>query len=110
VRRGKLREEFAPWAGLLVGLVGAAIVHQVGSEGAFDDCARASPGLVLVLGVLGISMTFAAAWASWTVVRNASEGRSRRLVGTISICTATLFVMAMLLPMTAWLVLPACFA
>jgi hypothetical protein len=109
MKLGKLREEMAPWAGLLVGLAGAGLVHQFGSQGTFNHCAAASPAPNLIAAGIGVAVTILAAMSSWRVVRSSSEGRSRRLVGVISVGTAALFVMAMLLPMIASLVIPPCF-
>jgi uncharacterized membrane protein len=106
---GSLAETLAPWAGLVVGLVTTAIVHQFGSEGTFNHCATTSPLPVLLIGLLGTLVTAAAGFLSWQVVRRPNEGASRRLVATISVGAAALFVMTMLLPMIAALVLPPCF-
>lgn len=110
MRVGKLRGQFAPWSGLVFGLAGAGFVHQFGSQGVFNDCTAASPVPVLIAAAVGIVVAVAAAIASWGVVRNASEGPSRRLVGIVSVGVAALFVMTMLLPMIASLVIPRCFA
>ena len=106
----EIRDQFAPWSGLVVGLAGTGLVHQFGSEATFNHCAAASPVPILIGSIVGIVVTFAAALESWRVARNSSEGPSRRLVGIVSVGTAALFVMAMLLPMIASLVIPQCFA
>jgi hypothetical protein len=108
-RAGRLREQFMPWAGLVVGLAAAIIAHQFGSEGTFNDCAVASPVPLLIVAVLCIAATVVAMLASWRIAANRSEGPTRRLVGLISASTAALFVFAMMLPMIASLLLPRCF-
>ena len=106
----KLRDQFAPWSGLVIGLVGTGLVHQFGSEGVFNHCAAASPVPIVIGAVVGIAVTLVAARISWSVVRNSSEGPSRRLIGVVSVGAAALFAMTMLLPLLASLIIPPCFA
>lgn len=106
----KLRQELAPWSGLVVGIAGAALVHQFGSQGTFNHCAAATPVPILIGASIGVLVTIAAALASWQVARSSSEGLSRRLIGLISVGSAALFIMAMLLPMIASLVILPCYA
>jgi hypothetical protein len=108
-RAARFREQFMPWAGLVVGLAAAGIAHQFGSEGVFNDCAVNSPVPLLIVALLCIAATAAAGLASWRIAANRSEGPTRRLVGLVSGGTAALFVFAMLLPMIASLLLPRCF-
>jgi len=107
-RSRQLVEGFAPWAGLVVGLIALAIVHQYGSEGVFNDCQAASPGPLLVVAFLGLLACAASAFASWRGMRG-SDSDSRRVIAVISIGSALLFVFAILLAMIAALVLPPCF-
>ena len=102
-------EQFRPWAGLVVGILATAFVHQFGSDSVFDHCAAASPAPVLVVGLLGIAVTIAAALISWRAAKGGDEQESWALMGFVSVGIAALFVMAMLLPMIAALVLPRCF-
>jgi hypothetical protein len=102
-------ELFRPWAGLVVATLAAGIVHQFGSEGVFDDCTLISPMPLLIVCVVGLVACVAAGWVSWTVARNPSEGPARKVAGVISAGMAALFVVAILLPMIAAVVLPPCF-
>lgn len=105
----ELREQFMPWAGLVVGIFGIGFAHQFGSDSVFNECEVASPIPLLVAAVAGILITVLAAFVSWRVVSNRDEGPARRLIATISVGAAALLVFATLLPMIASLVLPPCF-
>lgn len=103
-----LAQVFLPWAGLVIGLPALAIVHQVGSEGTFNDCRAASPGPILAVALVGLLVCLAAGLGSWRSIGR-SNRPSRRLIGTISVGSAGLFAFAILLAMIAALVLPPCF-
>ena len=109
MKRSQARDLFMPWAGLVIGLVALAIVHQFGSEGVFDDCATISPVPLVLVALLGIAATLVGALASWRIVRNDDEAPARRLVGIVSVGCAAFFVLAMALPVIASLMLPPCF-
>jgi hypothetical protein len=98
-----------PWAGLVIGVVALGVAHQFGSDGTFDHCLSISPGPLLGVSALAIAATLAGAFASWTVFRNDSEAPARKVVAVISIGSATFFVVAMILPIIAALVIPPCF-
>ena len=108
-RSSQMAHQFMPWAGLVTGLVGAGLVHQIGSEGMFNDCAAVSPVPILIVSLLGLVLTGAGAFGSWKVYRDKAEGSSRRLIATVSLGLAALFVMAILLPVIAALVIPQCY-
>ena len=108
-KRQAVIHHFLPWAGLATGLVGAGLIHQFGSEGVFNDCAAISPVPILLVGLVALALTAAGAFGSWRVYRHKDEGQSRRLAAMISLGTAALFVMAILLPMIAALVIPPCY-
>jgi hypothetical protein len=105
----RFAELFRPWAGLVVATLAAGTVHQFGSEGVFDDCTLITPVSLLIVCALGLVACGAAGWVSWRVARNPSEGRARKVAGVISAGMAALFVVAILLPMIAAVVLPPCF-
>ena len=109
MKRREIREQFLPWAGLAVGIVGTGLAHQFGSDGVFNDCDAASPLPLLLAALAGIALTVGGALVSWRVLADDKQGSARRLIATISVGAAALFVFAMLLPMVAALVLPPCF-
>jgi hypothetical protein len=104
----RLRGAFAPWAGLVAATFGGALSHQAGSEGVFDEC-NSSPGLVLVVCLVGLAIIAVGAFESWLVARAGAEGPSRRLVATVSLGTAGLVAFAVILPIIAAAVIPGCF-
>ena len=107
--RSQFTDLFMPWAGLAAGVVAAGITHQFGSEGVFDDCAVISPIPLLVANILGIVLAVAGALASWSVLRESSETHARKVVAFISVGAAALFVLAILLPSIASLLIPPCY-
>ncbi|HWI75693.1 MAG TPA: hypothetical protein VNS53_01255 [Sphingomicrobium sp.] len=108
-RRSELADLFVPWAGLAVGIVAAAIVHQFGSEGVFNHCKPISPIPLIVVALIGIAVTVMAGLASWRVIRGEEETPARKVVAVVSVGSAALFVFSMILPIIASLVLPPCF-
>jgi uncharacterized membrane protein len=105
----QVTDSVMPWAGLVIGLVALGIAHQFGSDGTFDHCLSISPGPVLIVSALAIVGTLAGAFASWTVFRNDAEAPARKVVAVISIGSAAVFIIAMILPIIAALAIPPCF-
>ena len=98
-----------PWAGLAIGVAALSVAHQFGSDGTFDHCLSNSPEPVLLVAAIAILVTLGGAFASWTVFRDESEAPARKVVAVVSIGSALLFVLAMILPVIAALMIPPCF-
>ena len=98
-----------PWAGLVAGILGGALAHQFGSEGTFNSCKAISPIPLLLVALLCIVLILAGGLESLRVVRADAETPARKLVAIISLGCVGLFLMAILMPMIASLVLPPCF-
>jgi hypothetical protein len=109
VKRSETRELLMPWAGLIAGFAGIALVHQFGSEGMFDDCGVVSPLPLLLVAVVGLALAIGGGLASLAVFRGKAETPVRKLIAAISLGAAGLFCFAILLPMIASLMLPPCF-
>ena len=105
----RFRGAFAPWAGLVAGVLGGAFAHQIGSEGVFDEC-NSSPALVIVVCLVGLAIIAVGALQSWPVFRADAEGPARRLIATVSLATDALVAFAIILPVVASLVIPQCYA
>ena len=109
----KRSDEFAdlmtPWAGLLIGMTALAISHQFGSDGTFDHCRSISPGPLLVVSLLAIAATFCGAFLSWTVFRKEAETQARKIIAAVSMGSSAFFILAMILPIVAALMIPPCF-
>ena len=106
-RPGGIRGMLVPWAGLVIGLVAAGLVHQFGAEGTFNDCRTVSPGPLLVVSIVGLLASTGAGVTSMGPAR--SETGARRVIAVISVGMAALFAFAIILPMIAALILPPCF-
>lgn len=108
-RSSEVADLLRPWAGLMVGLIALGIAHQYGSDGIFDDCAAISPGPLLIVSTLAVAAAAGGAFLSWPVFSSDSEAPARKVVAAISIGTSALFILAMILPMVAAVVIPPCF-
>jgi hypothetical protein len=104
------RDGFMPWAGLALGTAGYFLVHQVGSDSTFQDCRVGSPLVVLLAALVGLTIVALGAFGSFRVFRSQDEGPSRRLVAVVSLLASALFVIAILLPVIASLIIPRCWA
>ena len=100
-------EALMPWAGLVIGLIAAAFVHQFGSEGTFDHCETLAPGPAVVVAIVGFVVTLVAGVLSWRS-RHSTDG-TRRVISTISTGMALLFAFAIMLPVIAAALIPSCF-
>ena len=101
-------EAFQPWAGLVVGVVAVAFVHQFGSDGTFDKCAAIAPAPVLVVATIGLLACAISGLVSWHSLSGEADP-SRRVVASISVGCASLFGLAIIFAMIAVLILPPCF-
>ncbi len=108
-RSSKLVDLLMPWAGLITGVLALSVAHQFGSDGVFDDCLAFSPGPLLTVSAVMVAATLAGGFASWLVFRNDAEAPARKVVAVISLGASALFVLAMILPMIAAVVIPPCF-
>lgn len=108
-RSSQLAELLMPWAGLVAGTFAAGFAHQFGSEGVFDHCAPISPIPLIVVVLLCMLLAIAGGIGSLRIARNESEGPARRLIGLVSVGAVALFLLAMVLPIIASLMLPPCF-
>lgn len=109
MKRSHAVDLFMPWAGLVVGIIAAGVTHQFGSEGVFDHCSVVSPVPLIVAALVGIAATSVAAVASWQIISDRDEGPARRVIAIVSVGIAGLFVLSMVLPIIASLLLPPCF-
>ena len=107
--RSELADLFMPWAGLAAGVLAAGVTHQFGAEGTFDNCAVISPIPLLLVNLAGIALIAVGALASWRILREDSETHARKVIAFISVGAAGLFVLAILLPIIASLVIPPCY-
>ena len=106
----RISDGFMPWAGLALGTAGYFLVHQVGSDSTFQDCRVGSPLIVIIAALVGICIVGLGGFGSFRVFRAENEGPARRLLAAVSVLASGLFVIAILLPVAASLIIPRCWA
>ena len=106
MKTARVRDRFMPWAGLAFGTIGFFLAQQVGSEATFENCRVGSPGLVIAGAILGLGILGIGALVSWPIFRAAREERTRWVIAAISLMSAALFALAIVLPFVAALVIP----
>jgi hypothetical protein len=110
VRTKSISDGFMPWAALALGTAGYFIAHQVGSDATFQDCRVGSPWIVLLGTLLGLAIIGLGALGSWRVYAATAEPPARRLVATVGLLACVLYVIGVVLPLIAALVIPRCWA
>jgi hypothetical protein len=96
-----------PFLGILLAAAGWALSHQVGSDTLFDDCSRGGSFMVLV-SLAGLLITAAGGFYASLGWRGTDQGRS--LLGLLGVLLAVLAGFAIVLQITAGLILPECAA
>ncbi len=109
-RASRAWEMFVPWAGLALGGSGFFFAHQMGSDNVFSNCALSSPVIVWIAAISGLLMVSGGGAISWSVGRRAGETAARKLVAHVSLMASGLFAFAIILPMIASALIPACHA
>ena len=99
-----------PWAGMIGGSLGFALAHQIGSDSVFNNCDAASPWAVIIGTLIGLLLIGGGAFSSWGVMRGRGEGPARQLIATVSVLACALFLLAIVLPAIAAMIIPRCFA
>ena len=108
-----LREQLAPWAGLLLGALGWGLHHQIGSNTNYTDCEVGGAATVGITGLLCLILPLAGAWFSWAA-RPKARGAGdwdlsvRSLIAEVGAGAAALFALAILFQMLAGLMIPEC--
>lgn len=110
MRTKSIRDGFTPWAALALGTAGYFIAHQIGSDATFQDCRVGSPWIVLLGTLLGLAIIGLGALGSWRVYAATAEPPARRLVAAVGLLACALYVIGVVLPLIAALVIPRCWA
>ncbi len=110
MNRARIRDGFLPWAGLAFGTVGFFVAHQLGSNSIFQDCRVGSPWMVVVAVLVGLALIGLGALGSWRVYGAKAEAPARKLIATVGLLACALYVMAIILPLIAALVIPSCWS
>jgi len=99
--------ELKPWAGLIAGMGGAGLQHQLVSDSMHFDCHYGDYDLVV--GLLALAVIAVGAWMSWSAVRTHPDPDStRRFIAHMSLMAAVLFALMVLWGLMAGAILPAC--
>ena len=106
----RIRDRFMPWAGLALGATGFFVAHQLGSDATFQDCRVGSPWIVMLGTVIGLAVIGGGAFLSWGVYAARAESPARRLIAVVSLLACALYVIGVILPLIAALVIPGCWA
>jgi len=110
VKRKSIRDGLSPWAGIMLGTLGAGLAHQIGSDSTFQDCTVGSPWIVILGAVIGLALVTAGAFLSYGVFASRAEPPVRKMLSVVSLLASALFSMAIVLPLIASLVIPQCWA
>ncbi|MFL6785763.1 MAG: hypothetical protein ACJ8E0_05800 [Sphingomicrobium sp.] len=106
----RIRDGFLPWAGIALGTTGYFLAHQIGSDATFQDCRIGSPWIVILGTLVGLAVIVLGALGSWRVYASEAESPARRLVAVIGLLASVLYVIGVVLPFIAALVIPRCWA
>jgi hypothetical protein len=106
----RIRDRFMPWAGLALGTAGFFLAHQLGSNTVFQNCRVGSPWVVVIGTIVGLAIITAGALGSWRVYAMRGGAVAPRVIAAVSLMSAALFALAILLPLVAALVIPRCWA
>ena len=110
MRTERIRDGFMPWAGLALGTTGYFLSHQVGGDSTFQDCSVGSPWIVLLGTLVALAVIGLGALGSWRIFAAQSETPARRLVALVGLLACGLYVVGVLLPLIAAMVIPRCWA
>lgn len=99
-----------PWSGILGGVIGWALTHQIGSNTVFDKCQVTSPIPMLLLGLLGLATIAGGGLLSYRLwKRGEAETETRRFVSLLGVMIAGLFGIALVFQTTSSLIIPQCY-
>jgi hypothetical protein len=110
VKSERIRDGFMPWTGLALGTSGFFLAHQIGSDATFQDCRVGSPLIVILGTLLGFLVIGLGALGSRRVYVADGETPARKLIATVGMLACALYVIGLLLPFIAALVIPRCWA
>lgn len=110
MRTKSIRDGFMPWTGLALGTTGYFLAHQIGSDSTFQDCRVGSPLMVIVGTLVGLAVIGAGAFGSWGVYAADTETPARKLIAVVGLLACALYVIGVVLPLIAALIIPGCWA
>jgi uncharacterized membrane protein YidH (DUF202 family) len=108
VKTERIRDRFMPWSGVALGTLGGGLAHQIGADATFQDCHFSSPLVVILAAILGLVLVALGALGSWRVYAGDGEGPARKMIAIVSVMACGIYVVAIVLPLIASLVIPRC--
>ena len=99
-----------PWGGLIAGMGGAGLQHQLVSDSLHFDCRNGD--YALLIGVAALLLIALGGLVSWSSVRahQADAAPTRRFVAHMSVMAAVLLALMVRWGLMAGLILPGCLA
>lgn len=103
------------WAGLVVAPVAWALHHQAGSYLNFADCHRGTGAVLAAIGAACLAVTLIAGLLSYAAWHRAGGGEahdeapSGRFIPLLSLMTAGLVLLTLMVQIGAAILLPPCF-
>jgi len=99
---------FKPWAGLVAGMAGAGLQHQLVSDSLHFDCGYGDYNLPV--GLAALVLVVAGGLVSWSCARArpSDSDSTRRFVAHMSLLAAVLFALMVLWGILAGAILPGC--
>ena len=96
-----------PWAGLIAGMGGAGLQHQLVSDSLHFDCRNGD--YALLIGIVALLLIAFGGFVSWSSIRATSTpDPTRRFVAHMSVMAAVLFALMVLWGLMAGIILPGC--
>jgi hypothetical protein len=103
---------WAPWAGLVVGVAAWGAHHQIGSDMAYMRCTLSDTWISAVLGLVLLVVTVAATSLSWVSRRTGQAAEHavemRRFVAWLSTAGGALFALAIVFQTAAAVMVRTC--
>ena len=102
------RDGFMPWAGLALGTTGYFLAHQLGSDSTFQDCRVGSPLMVVIAMIVGLAVVGVGGLGSWSIYADKDEAPARKLIAIVGLLACILYVIGIILPAVAAMIIPGC--
>ncbi|MBM0108054.1 hypothetical protein JM946_25260 [Steroidobacter sp. S1-65] len=103
------------WTGLVLAPMAWGFHHQFGSNYSFAACDRGPNAVSLIAGAIALAVIVATGWLGWRSWRSAGGFAAEEadalevFIPLLSVMSATLFGLTVLVQMLADIILPSCF-
>lgn len=104
--------KFAPWSGLVAGMVAEIVHHQLLSDMLRYDCRLGGGDAGLVVGIPALALIALGAWVSWASTRGGDPAlphyQTRRFVAQVALMVSALLAIGIGWQTMATMIVPAC--